>query len=265
MNTSASRALSLAEGALYASYVLLALAAVLGPHVPQMAGYHLFADQRHWHGLPHAADVLSNLPFGVLGIAGLWLARRAPRGMQGFLVLFFGGLLLTCAGSSIYHLTPSDNGVFWDRLGMVPVFAGMLALAVQPQLGDRPAWVTAGVVLLAGPASLLWWLHAGQLLPWAVLQGAGMVLLVVLAVIQALGTPASPARSGLPWPLAAVIAWYVLAKLLEWGDAAVWQWSGHLVSGHTLKHVAAAMAAWPVLCALRRRISAAHAAQVKAQ
>ncbi|MGE8318993.1 MAG: hypothetical protein ACN6O3_09625 [Comamonas sp.] len=259
MKTSLSRT----ECVLYAGYALLGLLAWLGPHVPQMAGYHQFADQRHWHGLAHAADVLSNLPFGLLGAAGLWLlARRDARGMRGFLALFFGGLLLTCAGSSLYHLAPSDGGVFWDRLGMVPVFAGMLGLAVQSHLGSRPAWVSACLVLVAGPASLLWWLRTGQLLPWAVLQGAGMALLLVLAAAQALG---HGGQGGMRWPLGAVIAWYLLAKLLEWGDAAVWQWSGQLVSGHTLKHVAAALAAWPVLAALRRRPSTAHQPKVPAQ
>ena len=48
-------------------------------------------------------------------------------------------------------------------------------------------------------------------------------------------------------PLVAVIVWYAVAKLLELGDAQVYAWSGELVSGHSLKHVAAAMAAWPVI------------------
>jgi len=39
-----------------------------------------------------------------------------------------------------------------------------------------------------------------------------------------------------------IFGWYVLAKLLETFDAPVLEHS-HLVSGHTLKHVAAA---WPV-------------------
>jgi hypothetical protein len=235
-----------AERLLYASYALLALAAALGPHVPQAALYHQFADGRAWNGLPHAADVLSNLPFGIFGAAGLWLLARGAGGRaRACLGLLFGGLLLTCVGSSRYHLAPDDAGVFWDRLGMVPAFAGMLALAVQSRWGSRPAWVTAVLVLAAGPASLAVWRASGQLLPWALLQGGGMALLVLLAWVR-------PAPGRTPWPLAAVVAWYVLAKLLEWGDAAVWQWSGHWVSGHTLKHMAAALAVWPVLQMLHK-------------
>ena len=48
-------------------------------------------------------------------------------------------------------------------------------------------------------------------------------------------------------PLMAVIGWYALAKLLELGDHQVFATTHGWVSGHSLKHVAAAMAAWPVL------------------
>jgi hypothetical protein len=47
-----------------------------------------------------------------------------------------------------------------------------------------------------------------------------------------------------------LIAIYALAKLLELGDHAVYEWTGQLVSGHSLKHVVASFAAWPVVSAL---------------
>ena len=52
--------------------------------------------------------------------------------------------------------------------------------------------------------------------------------------------------------LGALIALYALAKALEMGDAAVFQATGEWISGHSLKHVAAALAAWPVLVAIQR-------------
>nr|WP_249142091.1 hypothetical protein [Bradyrhizobium diazoefficiens] len=52
-------------------------------------------------------------------------------------------------------------------------------------------------------------------------------------------------------PLGGVVLFYVLAKLFELGDATVFEATGHLVSGHTLKHLTAALAAWPVIPALR--------------
>ncbi len=58
---------------------LLALGLLLHGPIPQWASYHQFADQRGWHGLPHAADVLSNLPFALIGLWALWARREEPR------------------------------------------------------------------------------------------------------------------------------------------------------------------------------------------
>ncbi|UXC16717.1 MULTISPECIES: hypothetical protein [Comamonas] len=239
-----------AECVLYAFYAAMLALACLGPYVPQAAHYHDFADQRPLLGLANAADVLSNLPFLLVGIWGLLASVKTPadtlrsQGAQPWLLLVFGGLVLTAVGSSYYHLLPGDVRVFWDRMGMVPVFAGVLGLALQSQLNARAAWLTALAVLLGGPLALWIWLQTGQLLPWAVLQGAGMVLLVVVALWQQRSPPAAPL---IRWPLAAVVAWYALAKLFELGDAAVWAGSGHLVAGHALKHLAAALALVPLL------------------
>ena len=43
-----------------------------------------------------------------------------------------------------------------------------------------------------------------------------------------------------------------IAKMLEGSDAAVFELTQQWMSGHTLKHIAASLAALPVLVALRR-------------
>jgi hypothetical protein len=49
-----------------------------------------------------------------------------------------------------------------------------------------------------------------------------------------------------------LIAWYVVAKLFELGDHAIWDLSGGLMSGHTLKYMAAGMSGIVLLQALNR-------------
>ena len=48
---------------------------------PQPQAYHDFADQRPLLGLPHMLNVVSNLPFLIVGVWGLaWMAKEAaPR------------------------------------------------------------------------------------------------------------------------------------------------------------------------------------------
>jgi hypothetical protein len=52
-----------------------------------------------------------------------------------------------------------------------------------------------------------------------------------------------------------IVAIYGVAKVAEVGDAAIFEFTGHLVSGHTLKHLIAAFAAWPLVAALDARRS----------
>jgi hypothetical protein len=238
------------ECALTGVFLLLLAAALLGPAVAQSAHYHAFADQRSWGWLPHAMDVLSNLPFALWGMAGVWVLLRAVReravsapaaAMAG---IFFGGLWVTAAVSAAYHLQPGDAGLAWDRGGMVLAFAGVLGLAAIRAVSTRAGMALATAVLVLGPLSVYAWSLTGNMLPWAVLQGGGMLLILGFACLR----PAQARELPVRWAL--LIAIYTLAKLLELGDHAVYEWTGQLVSGHSLKHMVAAFAAWPVVSAL---------------
>jgi len=237
--------------------------ACFGPHMAQYDHYHEFADQRGWLGLPFALDVLSNLPIALLGGWGLWLLRkgatRIPAGSQRALAnLFFGGLVVTAVCSGWYHLQPGDVRLVVDRLGMVVAFAGLLGMAVADRVSDDAGLVTAAAAIVLGPLAIAIWAANGNLLPWSVFQGGGMLLVVLLALRK-------PVSGAWGVPLMAVVGWYTLAKLLELSDGLVFLASAEIVSGHTLKHVAAAMAAFPVISVMhnaaqvsRQRSSPAH-------
>ena len=240
-------------GLLWAALALLALA-LFGPALPASAHQHGFADQRTLWGLSCALDVLSNLPFAVAGAWGLALLRRLRGGAldattRATATLFCTGLLLTALGSAWYHWQPDDAGLLWDRLGMAVAFAGLLGLAAASRVSARAGAVAAGAVLVAGPLAVAWWAHAGNLLPWAVVQIGGMLVVLALACL--------PRRPGaLALNLGAVIAWYGAAKLFEAADHAVFVALGQGVSGHSLKHLCAAGAALPVLWAVHGAVTA---------
>ena len=251
--------LTRSETGLLAALALAVVLACFGPAVAQYADYHAFADQRTLWGMPFAMDVLSNAPFAMLGAWGLMRLRpmHTPRDRRtGFVTLvpcdaqrplaqlFFGGLLLTALCSTYYHLQPDDLGLAIDRMGMLAAFAGLMGLAAADRISARAGQWTAAAVLALGPVAVGVWALTGNLLPWSVLQGGGMLLIVCLVL-------RNPLFGAWGVPLVAVIAWYVLAKLLELGDHPVLEWTDGLVSGHTLKHLAAAMAAWPVLAVMQ--------------
>jgi hypothetical protein len=244
------------EIALALAAIVLVAIACLAPAVAQSAGHHAFVDTRSWLGIPNAADVLSNLPFAVFGLAGWLVVDRVPK-LQLFGAprrlarLFFAGLLLTAAASGWYHWHPDNAGLVADRCGMAVAFAGLLGLAIADRISDRAGWTAALVLLALGPVSVMVWAGTGNVLPWALLQGGGMLLLVVLTFV-------APHPAALGVRICAVIGLYAVAKLLELGDHVIFDVSGGLVSGHTLKHLVAALAAWPVLSAVLAAQRAGH-------
>lgn len=222
--------------------------ALFGPAVAQPADYHAFADQRVLWGLPFAMDVLSSLAFALSGGAGAWclfmLPSRALSTVQrAMAALFFAGLMLTAAASIWYHWQPDDAGLAVDRYGMAVAFAGLLGLAAAGRVSERAGAALGLALLVLAPLGVQAWSATGNVLPWAVLQFGGMGLVLWLALLRP-----RPAALDIRWSL--VILGYAAAKLLEANDHLVYEATGQLVSGHALKHVAAALAAWPVVAAI---------------
>ena len=238
--------LALLAGPLLSEFLGLSLNA--HGHVHLYAHGHPFVDARQWWGIPNTLDVCSNLPLAVAGAWGLWVSRgrSVPEHSRRAVGVFFAGLLLSGLGSAWYHWAPDASGLVWDRLGMAVAFAGALSLAVAERVGLAPAARALLVWLPVGVVSAAWPLLGGDVLPWAVLQFGGMAAIVALALRR-------PVPGAMGVRLGALIGLYALAKALELGDAVVFDATAHTVSGHSLKHVVAALAAWPVWRALVRQ------------
>ena len=210
------------------------LALLLLPPIPQDQDYHQFADQRTLWGIPNFWNVISNLPFIAIGAAGLKQFHRNP----GTTVLFLG-IALTGFGSSYYHWDPNDRTLFWDRLPMALSFMAILAIVIEERID-----ATAGAKLLwpfvaIGVISLLLWRWTGDLRLYVWVQFFPMIALAVLLFCF------PPLYTGTSyWIVAAAL--YALAKLFEFYDRAIYS-LGSVISGHTLKHFAAAAACFAIL------------------
>lgn len=221
--------------------------------IAQPQWYHDFADQRAWLGVPNFADVASNfflLAVGISGWARLLRARSADPHEGWPYAVFFAGLVLTGLASAWYHLEPNDARLVWDRLAMSIAFAGFAAALLQERVGAGAARPALAVLLVAGPGAVLFWaateaVGTGDLRAYFLLQG----LIVLFAPLLVWLLPGRYDRSG-DW--LAVLGLYALALALEWLDKPIFEATGCL-SGHTLKHLAAALAGWAVLRHLRLR------------
>jgi hypothetical protein len=207
---------------------------LLLPSIPQDQSYHQFADQRTMFGIPNFWNVISNLPFLAVGAAGLWRFRDDPA-----TVVFFLGVFLTGIGSSYYHWNPNDRTLFWDRLPMTLSFAAILALVVKERVSARAGAILLWPALAIGLFSLLLWRWTDDLRLYFWVQffpGLAVLLLFLLYPPKYTGT--------YYWIIAAAL--YAFAKVFEFSDQAIFS-LGYVVSGHTLKHLAAAAACLMIL------------------
>jgi hypothetical protein len=226
----------------------------LFPAIPQSEAYHDFADKRPLFGIPNGLDVVSNLFFLVVGAWGLqtvWGGAEFLNSRERWpYAVFFIGVTFTAFGSSWYHLNPNDATLVWDR---IPMAIGFLAL-VSAVVAERVS-VKAGLWLLAplsgsGIASVIYWevteRHGrGDLRPYALAQfGSLLVLLLLIALF--------PARYTRTYDFGISLALYALAKLFEAADRPIFA-LGRIVSGHTLKHLAAAASAYWIVRMLQLR------------
>jgi hypothetical protein len=199
------------------------------PPIAQDQAYHMFADRRSIWSIANFWNVVSNLPFAVVGILGLWKLRGAADR------ILFAGVLLTFFGSAYYHLAPSDSRLVWDRLPMTIVFMALLALVISGENDSRSSRWLLALLLTCGGASVLWWSITNDLRPYVLVQfGSLLILIPMLWFVR-------DARY-----LAAVLGFYALAKLAEFYDQPIYL--GLTISGHTIKHILAAIATYFIFC-----------------
>ena len=224
-------------------------AAFLLPAMPQPTEYHDFADQRALFGVANFLDVLSNAGFLFVGIAGLVVVLRPGtlfehNSERWPYAIFFVGLVLTALGSGYYHLLPDNERLFWDRLPMTIAFMSLIAVQIVDRISVRACPRLLLSTLVIGMAAAVYWLvteraGAGNVVPYGILQAYSVVMLLAIAWLY-------PSRYTHGNDIYWVFTAYVMAKVLEAFDKELLA-VGHLVSGHTLKHVAAAIAGLVVL------------------
>lgn len=215
------------------------------PRLPQDEAYHRFADGRVLLGVPNLLNVASNLPALAIGLAGLVRLRKRPGTEEKYAwFLLFLGVALTAFGSAYYHLSPSNRTLVWDRLPMTVGFAGLFAAILGERVGDRAYRLLLWPLLALALGSVIFW-YAGEL------RGAGDLRLY--ALVQFLPALLIPLLVALYPPkythgayLFVALGWYAAAKVFEFFDRQIYDLSG-FVSGHTLKHLAAAVACWVLL------------------
>ena len=243
-----------------ATVLAIIAGAFLFPRIPQDPAYHDFADQRRLLGIPNFFDVASNLFFLFVGLAGIQFVSKTPLGQRSpfsdsvnrwSYFIFFAAVGSTAIGSGYYHLHPNNETLVWDRLPMAIGFLALLSAILCERLTFHEMLRHFLFLLpIAGALTVFYWQATerhgnGDLRPYAVAQfGTLVAILLVLILFRPTFTRGAD--------FYAALALYGLAKALEALDRPIFS-AGGLVSGHSLKHVAAAVSTYWILRMLKLR------------
>jgi hypothetical protein len=235
--------------------ILAIISVFLLPAIPQDQSYHIFADRRELFGIPNFWNVVSNIPFLIVGALGMVALSSSTN--QGYLlqlhalyVTFFVGVFLTGLGSISYHWNPSNETLLWDRLPMTISFMAFLSIIIgehiEPKVGQRLLWPLA----LLGVSSVLYWHISelqghGDLRPYIIVQFLPMLIIPLILL-------SLPSRLSKVVYLWFVVAAYILSKIMELLDRSIFELLG-AVGGHPLKHLTAAAGVYVFYLALKHR------------
>ena len=225
--------------------------------ISQDPTYHLFADQREMLGVPNFLNVVSNIPFVVIGLISLViLVGSEPEGIEPDLIvayrLFFFGVILVGFGSGYYHLAPDNDRLLWDRLPMALAFMAFFSLIVGENVSTELGKRLLLPMTCAGILSVIYWAYTesageGDLRPYAVVQFLPAALIPMILWMF------SSSFTGRRY-IWMMLGLYALSKLMESVDKPLFELTGFL-SGHSVKHLAASAAALIFLFAVLRRKS----------
>ena len=232
-------------------------------HVPAFAqdvSYHDFADQRPFLGIPNFMDVLSNILFIVYGIMGMRFLKTADLKCEEKILWgsLFVGSILTGFGSGYYHLGPENHTLVWDRIPMTIAFMSLFSIIIYERMHAKAGLYLLPVFLIIGISSVFYWDYT-ESIGQGDLRFYMLVQLLPLAAIPIVLLSLKGPYTGTRYFIGA-LAWYVLAKVLDKLDKPVFELLSGIVSGHSLKHIAAALGLYVLIIYLRKRKPRAQAA-----
>lgn len=225
--------------------------------IPQDRAYHNFSDTLNLFGIPNFWNVVSNLLFlfvGLIGLYKLYVAKslNIDASFTVAYLLLFAGVVLVSFGSIYYHLSPTNETLFWDRLAMSICFMALFSIIVGEYISIKLGKLLLVPLVIIGVLSVFYWRHtelnqAGDLRLYILIQYLPIVLIPLILL-----TSDSIYNDGKTYWL--LLICYMVAKIFEHYDRDIY---GVLdrIGGHPFKHIAAAIGLYVVIFNYEKRKS----------
>ena len=217
--------------------------------IKQNTEYHNFTDQRTYFDIQHFWNVISNLPFlfvGVLGLYSIYSNKiKIITSLKITYILFFLGVSIVAIGSSYYHIKPSNASLVWDRLPMTIAFMSLFSIVISEFVSSKVGKILLWPLIVIGVLSVFYWYSVDDLRLYILVQ---FLPVLVIPLILLFFKSTFTNTHGYWFLLLA----YVIAKLLEHFDSQIYNIL-FFISGHSIKHVIAALGVYLLLISYNNR------------
>ncbi len=247
----------------YKYFTFLLLTALVGitfllmPAVAQLPDYVNYIDTRTLLGIANFWNVISNILF--LGVGGFGVCLLRHRSRLFFhhpqekipYFIFFSGVFFIGIGSAFYHLDPNNYRLMWDRLPIVLSLMALLCAFLAERINLRVGLYALTPLILFALATVVYWYNS-ELAGSSDLRFYIFAQVYPLLAIAFILTVFTSSYTGSQFIWLGLIA-FILAKVAEYYDSAIYQALHYTISGHTLKHLLAGLAGYFILLYLLER------------
>ena len=240
---------------IFLSVLCIILSVLMQEPIAQDLAYHQFKDTRTIWGIPNFWNVISNLPFLVIGILGIVKISLTDKlnitnKTKSAYTLLFLGTALVGLGSGYYHIHPNNETLVCDRLPMAVTYMALFTIIISEFISVRIARKVLFPLAVTGILSVVYWYYTetlgrGDLRFYILVQFLPLLVApVILLCFQSLYT-----KQNTYWiPLTL----YLLAKICELYDTEIYNITGFF-SGHSIKHILIALGIYILLASYERR------------
>jgi len=209
--------------------------------IAQDIKYHNFTDSYSLFSIPNFYNVISNIGFITLGLYG-FLKVLSTNNKNCLIYFLTIGIILTGLGSGYYHWNPNNITLIFDRLPMVIVFMTFFTFIISNYITSKNYKTYFSLFLSTGIISILYWsytesIDTGDLRLYALVQFLPMLLIPVIILLY-------KNKNNNSYYIFPVLGLYILAKLCEHFDEFIYYFLKESISGHSIKHLFAAVAAY---------------------
>lgn len=197
------------------------------PVITQPQQYHHFADVRSFMGIPNAMDVLTNIFFLIVGLVGV---LKVPSRSWSW---FFISIALVAPGSAYYHWGPNNDTLVWDRLPMSTGFMALYVVLLSEHISEKFGKILFPALLL-GVVSVFVWVITSDLRFYFWIQFSSFISIPIILFLF-------PSKYTHKSGYFVALGFYALAKVTEVKDREIFEMTNRLISGHSMKHILAAV------------------------